>query len=611
MRTRVAAACLSLVLAVVGSVHAWTFTDNELDWYPSYVAVAPDGDIAVVSDSTVVMLDAVMGVEAWRAEWPVTSPSFMSDVAVLPTGNVVASGSSNGLFRVSAFDGATGAPIWDYPDSSGGGFGAAGIVTTPDGDVIAVGFIEGVSVKARLDGATGTELWRHDGPTSMNEYEPALDADGDFVFGTSSSGSWGVAKRSGADGALLWSVQLGPQCGFAPDVATDPGGNVFATYFSCSSDGNPMELVKLSGVDGAELWRRVDPRPGGVPAIPPAVLPSGDVVVGSAAGDDLQVIAVSSVTGVPLWQWNQPHGDYLRGVRALAVDGAGDVVAVGGTENPVSALIVKLDGSTGAELWRHRAQGAISGFANHVVVDAEGDVIAALGAWRREYQPPDEYLVVRKIDGADGESFVGTRCGSAVCGRCSRCDAPGVCSVGPRPDCRVPFTAKGSLLQLKLGNTHATDRLLWKWGDGPSTLPAELGDPRLVSDEVLCIFDDATDNPALLVSDSLAAFEDCGRKECWGAQSGQPAKPTFGYKSNTQSPAGRSSVNVKLTAGPGKASRLLWKAKGPALGLDAALAIATPVRAELRSSTGVCWAANYDAGVVKNTTVEFKAQGGP
>lgn len=393
-------------------------------------------------------------------------------------------------------------------------------------------------------------------------------------------------------------------------VSPHPGGNVFATYLSCSPGSSVAVLVKLDGATGAELWRQAATTNDFRAYTRPEVLPTGDIVLGGGTGLPPRVAAISSVDGALLWQWTEPQEAETPAwrVRAVEVDVAGDVVAVVQTGDPVDVLTVRLDGATGAERWRHRFTGPRGANANAVAGDADGHPVVA-GFVTGTESDPDGFIVVRKIDGTDGASFVGTRCGAAVCGRCARCDAPDVCSTGPRPDCRLPLTATGSQLQLKRGTTPASDRLTWKWGKGPASTPADLGDPRRTDDEVLCIYEDAVDAPSVLFTDTLAAFADCGKRPCWGNASGQPAKPTFGYKSSETSPAGKSTTTVKLSAGPGNASRLLWKAKGPALGLGV-LGLDTPVRAELRSSAGVCWAADYDAGVSKNTPVEFKAKGG-
>jgi hypothetical protein len=69
-------------------------------------------------------------------------------------------------------------------------------------------------------------------------------------------------------------------------------------------------------------------------------------------------------------------------------------------------------------------------------------------------------------------------------------------------------------------------------------------------------------------------------------------------------------VKAKVRAGTGGRGRISLKGTGPELALPT-LGLTLPVRAELRSSTGACWAAAYDAGVLVNDPTVFKAKGGP
>jgi outer membrane protein assembly factor BamB len=593
-------------LAFASPVHSWTFTYDQVPNEASSVAT-PDGDVVATIRDDVLMLDGVTGAERWRVDWPFLT---LFQTAMLPSGDVVMAGKMPG-FHVAAYASATGAPLWVYDGSASPGW-ANNVVSTPDGDVIAVGGGVGIFIAARLDGATGAVEWRHDSPSSPGLGSLAVTGDGQVVIATKQGAVWRVWALSASTGSILWNITLGSGCDpavvvDAPVVLAHPGGNIFTSYHSC--DGFHSIVVKLDAGTGAELWRRTDPRPGGLDAVPLAVLPAGDIVVGSAGGDDMQVEAVSSVSGALLWRWTTPHEFYNPSpIQALLVDASGDVVALGTMDQPIGVLAVRLDGATGAEIWRRRFQGPGGARAKNVAHDAAGDVVVTYNTFGLPNDPA-EFHVVQKLHRSDGASFVGTRCGSIVCERCARCDAPDVCTTGPRPDCRVPFGATSSQLQLRRGSTAAADRLSWKWGGGPPSLAADIGDPRYHADEILCLYENAAASPTLLRSDTLSAFTDCDRHPCWSTQSGQPGKPQFSYKASEQSPAGKSSLVVKISGGTGKASRVLWKAKGPALGLGA-LGLDTPVRAELRSSTGVCWAANYDAGVIRNTATEFKAKGG-
>lgn len=603
---RPVATLLTCVALGVSSAHGWTFSSNTIEYDgAARVLVADDGDVVVAEARSLLRLDGVTGALEWQVDWP-SLGGTITDAVVLPSGGIVASGAVLGEFRVAAYS-PTGALLWNRQVPDGG---ATYVVATADGDVLVVGFLGGVLEIERLDGGTGALEWDLQGPIAVVR-GAVLDGNGDLLIAAELASDARVLKVVGATGAVAWSVGMGTSCGKSLMVLAHPSGNVFSTFLSCTPSKRAV-LVKHDGATGAELWRKTGSLDEYRAYTGIGVLPTGAIVLGGGLGTAPRIAAMSSVDGAPLWQWTEPQStdDQAWEVIDVEVDGAGDVVAAVQTDDPVDLLTVRLDGATGVERWRHRLAAERGASANAVVSDVDGDVIVA-GHVQGPVSEGDagELIVVRKIDGTDGASFAGTRCGAAVCGRCARCDAPDVCSTGPRPDCRLPLTATGSQLQFKRGATPASDRLTWKWGKGLASTPADLSDPRRVEDEVLCIYENAVAAPNLLFTDTLAAFDDCGKRPCWGNASGQPAKPTFGYKSSATSPAGKSTTTVKLSAGPANASRFTWKAKGPALALGA-LGLDTPVRAELRSSTGVCWAANYAAGVSKNTPAEFKAKGG-
>ncbi len=92
---------------------------------------------------------------------------------------------------------------------------------------------------------------------------------------------------------------------------------------------------------------------------------------------------------VPAHAWQTAVDGAIHGADAalsVAVDGAGDVVATGFTEDMAPRLfagsfpVIKYDGATGAIVWRHDVDGTNNGFGdqgNKVVVAPNGDAIAA------------------------------------------------------------------------------------------------------------------------------------------------------------------------------------------------------------------------------------------
>lgn len=199
-----------------------------------------------------------------------------------------------------------------------------------------------------------------------------------------------VEKRRASDGAVLWSY-VAPD-GVVPDANTaaqhvlvDAAGDVFASGGVNTIDASTIDaiLVKLDGDDGTELWR-VDLAHTDDDFLDAfALTGDGDVVLLNLRGrfpgpfhDD--VVRLDGATGAQEWSTTVVGmaGGYGFGIAA---DIAGDVFFSGtvidsGTTGPFT--VAKLDGATGAELWRSALAGGDDGIGGSIVVDAVGDVIA-------------------------------------------------------------------------------------------------------------------------------------------------------------------------------------------------------------------------------------------
>jgi outer membrane protein assembly factor BamB len=108
---------------------------------------------------------------------------------------------------------------------------------------------------------------------------------------------------------------------------------------------------------------------------------------------DALVVKLSGSTGEEIWRYFVPNG----GILSVAIDARGDVLAAGGFSH-VGATVLKISGATGAEQWRYVADG---GEMNRVVVDAAGDVVAA---GMHATQPPAVItsFQVAKLAGTNG-----------------------------------------------------------------------------------------------------------------------------------------------------------------------------------------------------------------
>jgi|GEM_PF-3988015 len=136
--------------------------------------------------------------------------------------------------------------------------------------------------------------------------------------------------------AWAWEVKIAG--GGANAVAVDGVGNVVVAGGILNGNGaSSFTVIKFNGVSGAELWRQV--------------------IIGTANSNG--------------------------GAGAVTVDAAGNVIAAGITNviNYISNTItvVKLDGVSGAELWREDIHGSANGqdSADAIAVDAAGNVVVA------------------------------------------------------------------------------------------------------------------------------------------------------------------------------------------------------------------------------------------
>ena len=366
---------------------------------PSAVAVDAAGDVVAagstdnaafgVVDFTVVKLAGANGAELWRYVFPAGLSGQANAVAVDAAGDVVAAGLSSNSpsaydFTVVKMAGGSGGELWRYLLNPANEIDEAQAVTVDRaGDVVVVGRSRATDTRTdftvvKLAGGSGAELWRYvlNGPAnSFDEaFAVAVDGAGDVVAAglianSATEVDWFVVKLAGASGTERWRAVVTGTAGGddrASAVAVDGAGDVVAAGATFNADtGLDFTVVKWSGGSGAEQWRAV--------------------INGTINGED--------------------HA------QALALDGAGDVVAAGFTGNSGTGAdftVVKVAGASGAEQWRALVDGAGEGAdeANAVAVDAAGDVVAAGGISNTgtPLLPRHDFTVVKRR-GTDGGNF--------------------------------------------------------------------------------------------------------------------------------------------------------------------------------------------------------------
>lgn len=163
------------------------------------------------------------------------------------------------------------------------------------------------------------------------------------------------------------------------DIALDANGDIFAVGLLRVASANTnfdFFVVKLSGVDGTELWRRQIDGAATDPMVPHTdqatsvdVDADGDVLVGGyldngSTQDDFTVIKFDGETGAERWRTQIDGNQSIDHVNDLAVDSLGNVIAVGFLTLPGNSFdlaAIKLGAATGTELWRHTVDGTATG----------------------------------------------------------------------------------------------------------------------------------------------------------------------------------------------------------------------------------------------------------
>lgn len=168
-------------------------------------------------------------------------------------------------------------------------------------------------------------------------------------------------------------------------------------------------------------------------------------------------------------------------------------------------------------------------------------------------------------------------------------------------DCRVASASRKVTLSLKSSPHPGRSGLAWKWSGADPAAPGDFGSPD--SDDAvysIAIFDRSTPTPTLILG--AISTTDCFPKACW-KQRGRG----FTYRVGDEQPSGPDQITLKT----GSAGTALVQVRGtggqmflPVLPLQS-----TDLTVQARSSSGICWQADYDAtGVVANDPGKFKAR---
>jgi cysteine-rich repeat protein len=177
-----------------------------------------------------------------------------------------------------------------------------------------------------------------------------------------------------------------------------------------------------------------------------------------------------------------------------------------------------------------------------------------------------------------------------------------LCGALPATGCLLPVESAKASVMLKSKTTPDKDIFSWKWIKGAVTPKSLFGNPRLLTDYAVCLYDETAGVPQLKVSVTVPRAGFCKGRECWRISS-----TGFKYSNSAVLPDGKMKIVLKEGLTPGLA-KIIVKGKGSHLILPTMpLAKSPRVRVQLRNSDGACWEANYSTASL-NLPIEFKAK---
>jgi outer membrane protein assembly factor BamB len=413
---------LGIVLLPAVEARAWR-ADVSAPLVSVSVAVDSAGDVIAAGFdpngnaglAAVAKFDGASGAELWRVTYEGTAASSNDDLArsvvvnaaddVFVAGVLDNAGTGEDLFVVK-LAGGTGAELWRVDiggTASVRDYG--GFLAVLGGDVVASGTLNNGSEEGtvvRLAGATGAELWRYEvtgTAGSGGAGKVRVDGAGDVVVGlalanTGTGDDIAAAKLAGATGVELWRYELvtpaASEGDFLDGTAVDPAGDVLLLTASGDEQfSNPVIVTKVDGATGSEIWQTTAVAGDcGIFELGTdlALDASGNPVISGFFGEGgpfcyqgFSVLKFDGATGTQVW-WH-PVTDPVNEASfagEVAVNTAGDVIAVGSTHQPSTfaefETVVKLDGATGDERWRQVLEPTGSAlFA--LVLDAQDDVV--------------------------------------------------------------------------------------------------------------------------------------------------------------------------------------------------------------------------------------------
>lgn len=187
------------------------------------------------------------------------------------------------------------------------------------------------------------------------------------------------------------------QTGLSHDMVVDPSGDVFVVGAT-----SRFVVHKLSGLDGTELWRAddevfFDPNSSNskVAAFGGDAIAVGQIEA-SGGGAEFITVRLDGATGAELWR----HvAEQIGGLATSATD-----VFIGGRVANATGdgFVARLDGLTGAEVWRTDIDGGFEDDIRAVALDPSGDVLVTGRSATGPAAAADRSAFVAKLDATTG-----------------------------------------------------------------------------------------------------------------------------------------------------------------------------------------------------------------
>jgi len=188
--------------------------------------------------------------------------------------------------------------------------------------------------------------------------------------------------------------------------------------------------------------------------------------------------------------------------------------------------------------------------------------------------------------------------GRAVAGSPS-CPAQTGCPSTPRTGCKQPTLHLKGNLTLKNQSPDSRDAIIWKWVKGEATTVPEIGNPLGADSYTLCLYDG---DDMLQIEAVVPPGGTCTTVPCWKDLGG------IGFKYADKTGAEGDVRKLLVKSGIDGRAKVVAKAQGGGVAVPA-LPPVLPLRAQLSSSTGTCWEAEFRAtGVTKSTPTVFGAK---